>query len=303
MFDVVTGAFGYTGRYLSERLLADGRQVRTLTAHPAARQDHDSIGVHPYRFEDRAALVASLRGADTFYNTYWARYPHGGTSYDRAVHNSRMLIEAAAEAGVRRMVHISITNPSDDSFYGYYRGKAQVEDILRGSGLSHAIVRPTVLFGGNDILINNIAWLVRRFPVFAIPGNGRYRLRPVATADLADLCIRLADEPGNVTVNAIGPETFTFEGLVTAIVAAVGTRCRIVHLPPALIGLVLPALGLLTHDVILTRDELRGLMSEYVHVDGEPTCPTRLTDHLAANGRQLGSRYQSELARRVGANR
>lgn len=302
MFDVVTGAFGYTGRYLTERLLADGRQVRTLTAHPAAWSDHDSIGIHPYHFDDRDALVASLRGADTFYNTYWVRYPRGGTSYGRAVRNSRMLIEAAAEVGVRRVVHISITNPSHDSFYAYYRGKAQVEDILRDSGLSHAIVRPTVLFGAGDILINNIAWLVRRFPVFAVPGDGRYRLRPVATADLADLCVRLAEEPSNVTVNAVGPETFTFTDLVTAIAAAAGTRCRIVHLPPALIGLMLPALGLLTHDVILTHDELRGLMSEYIHVDGEPTCPTRLTDHLATRGRQLGSRYQSELARRAGTH-
>jgi NADH dehydrogenase len=299
VFDVVTGAFGYTGRYLTERLLTEGRQVRTLTAHPAVRSDHDSIGIHPYRFDDRDALVASLRGADTFYNTYWVRYPHGGTSYDRAVHNSRMLIEAAAEAGVRRVVHISITNPSHDSFYAYYRGKAQVEDILRASGLSHAIVRPTVLFGDNDILINNIAWLVRRFPVFAVPGDGRYRLRPVATADLADLCVRLAEEPDNVTVNAVGPETFTFTELVTAIAAAVDTRCRIVRLPPALIRPILPALSLLTRDVILTPDELRGLMSEYVHVDGAPTCPTRLTDHLATRGRQLGTRYQSELARRV----
>jgi uncharacterized protein YbjT (DUF2867 family) len=298
VFDVVTGAFGYTGRHLTERLLADGRRVRTLTAHPAARPG--PVETHPYRFDDRGALVASLRGADTFYNTYWVRYPYGGTSYDRAVRNSRMLIEAAVEAGVRRMVHISITNPSHDSFYAYYRGKAQVEDILRGSGLSHAIVRPTVLFGADDILINNIAWLVRRFPVFAVPGDGRYRLRPVATADLADLCVRLAAEPANTTVNAVGPETFTFTELVTAIIDAVGTCCHIVHLPSALVGLALPALDLLTGDVVLTRDELRGLMAEYIHVDGEPTCPTRLTDHLASRGRQLGTRYHSELARRGG---
>jgi NADH dehydrogenase len=296
MFDVVTGAFGYTGRYLSERLLADGRRVRTLTAHPASGPG--PVEVHPYRFDDRDALVASLRGADTFYNTYWARYPHGGTSYDRAVRNSRMLIEAATEAGVRRVVHISITNPSHDSFYAYYRGKAQIEDILRTSGLSYAIVRPTVLFGTNDILVNNIAWLVRRFPVFAVPGDGRYRLRPVATADLADLCVRLAEEPDNVTVNAIGPEVFTFTELVTAIATAVDTYCRVAHVPPALVGLALPALSLLTRDVILTRDELRGLMSEYVHVDGDATCPTRLTDHLTTHGRLLGARYQSELARR-----
>lgn len=294
--DVVTGAFGYTGRYLSRRLLAAGHGVRTLTAHP--RPDPDPIDVHPFHFDDPAALAAALEGVDTFYNTYWVRYTHAGTTYDEAVRNSRLLIEAAARAGVRRFVHVSITKPRHDSFYAYYRGKAEVEDALRSSGLSHAIVRPTVLFGEDDILINNIAWLVRRFPVFAVPGDGRYRLRPVATADLADLCVRLASRPDDVTVDAVGPESFAFEDLVRAIARAVGARPRIVHAPVPLLGLVLPVLGLLTRDVVLTTDELRGLMAEYVHVDGDPTCPTRLTDHLAEHGHELGRRYRSELARR-----
>lgn len=299
--DVVTGAFGYTGRYLSARLLDAGRRVRTLTAHPRPQAVPTAIDVRPYRFDDPAALTASLRGVDTLYNTYWVRYVHGGTSYERAVQNSRTLIDAAAEAGVRRLVHVSITKPNHDSFYAYYRGKAAVEDAVRDSGLSHAIVRPTVLFGGDDILINNIAWLTRRFPVFAVPGDGRYRLRPVATADLADLCVRLAGEHENSTTDAVGPESFAFEDLVTAVARAVGTRCRTVHAPMDLVALALPVIGLLTRDVVLTRDELRGLMAEYVHVDGPATCPTRLTDHLAAHGPQLGARYRSELARRRAA--
>jgi NADH dehydrogenase len=297
--DVVTGAFGYSGRYISERLLRAGRQVRTLTAHPGTWTGPGSVEVHPYRFEDPAALTASLRGVDTLYNTYWARYAHGGTTYAEAVRNSRTLIGAAVDAGVRRLVHISITNPSHDSFYAYYRGKAAIEDTVRASGLSHAIVRPTVLFGGDDILVNNIAWLARRFPVFAVPGDGRYRLRPVATADLADLCVRLAGEDTDTTVDAVGPESFAFEDLVAAVAAAVGTRCRIVHGPVGLVALALPVIGLLTRDVVLTRDELRGLMAEYVHVDGDATCPTRLSDHLAARGRELGATYQSELSRRA----
>lgn len=297
--DVVTGAFGYTGRYLSRRLQEAGRQVRTLTDHPRPQPpDASPIDVRPYRFDDVTALADSLRGADTLYNTYWVRYTAAGTTYDQAVANSRLLLEAAAVAGVRRVVHISITKPQHDSFYAYYRGKAQVEDAVRAAGLSYAIVRPTVLFGGDDILVNNIAWLVRHFPVFAVPGDGRYRLRPVATADLADLCVRLGAGDDDVTTDAVGPESFAFEDLVAAVARAVGARCRLVHVPAALVGLLLPVLGLVTRDVVLTGDEVRGLMAEYVHVDGEATCPTRLSDYLAERGAELGARYQSELARR-----
>jgi len=239
--DLVTGAFGYTGRYISKRLLDAGHQVRTLTDHPRPRlrsaaadggagAGADAAGapidVHPFSFDNRPALVDSLRGVTTLYNTYWVRYVHGGTTYDQAILNSRMLIEAAAEAGVKRLVHISITNPTHDSFYEYYRGKAQVEDAVRASGLSYAIVRPTVLFGENDILVNNIAWLVRHFPIFLVPGDGRYRLRPVATSDLADLCVRLGGERENLTIDAVGPQSFAFEDLVRTIAEAVGrVRC------------------------------------------------------------------------------
>lgn len=294
--DCVTGAFGYTGAYLARRLLAEGRAVRTVTTHP---RESATIDVRPLPFDDPESLAESLRGVTTLYNTYWVRYAPGGTTYPQAVINSRVLIDAALRAGVERLVHISITNPSYESFYGYYRGKAAVEDAVRGSGLSYAIVRPTVLFGGDDILINNIAWLLRRFRVFAIPGDGRYRLRPVATEDLAELCVRLGAQRDDVTVDAIGPETFRFEDLVGTIAAATGVGWWPVHLPPMAVTPLLRMLGVLTGDVVLTRDEIDGLMAELVYVPGEATCPTRLTDYLHRRGREVGARYQSELARRT----
>jgi NADH dehydrogenase len=297
--DVVTGAFGYTGRYLSRRLLDAGRQVRTLTAHPRAADGLEkAIEVRPFDFDDPAALEGSLRGVDTLYNTYWVRYTHAGSTYADGVRNSRTLFEAAARAGVRRVVHISITKPRHDSFYAYYRGKAEVEDALRATGLPSAIVRPTVLFGGDDILVNNIAWLVRRLPVFAIPGDGRYRLRPVAVEDLADLCVRLGAGDDDVTVDAVGPESYAFGDLVALIRRTVGGRCLLVNTPVPVVTALLPLLGVLTRDVVLTADEVRGLMAEYVHTDGEATCPTRLSTYLEERGREVGARYQSELARR-----
>jgi NADH dehydrogenase len=294
---LVTGAFGYTGTYLRQRLQAAGHTVRTLTDHPPAGADQ-TVQVFPYTFDDETALTRAFEGVTTFYNTYWVRYAPGGTTYRQAVANTEAMFAAARRAGVERIVHISITNPDPLSFYEYYRGKARLEAVLTDSGVSHAIVRPTVVFGGDDILVNNIAWLLRRFHVFAIPGDGRYRLRPVHVGDLADLCLRLGTEREDVVIDAVGPESFTFEDLVGTLAAATGTRWWPVHLPPAIVAVVLRGLSLLARDVVLTRDEIDGLMAELVMSHAETTCSTRLTDYLQENADAVGRRYQSELARR-----
>lgn len=297
--DLVTGAFGYTGRYLSTRLLATGRTVRTLTDHP--RDDVPLSGlvdVHRFDFTDPDALAASMAGVDCVYNTYWVRYAEAGSSHEVAVARTRMLLDAAARAGVRRFVQVSITNPDPNSFYAYYRGKASVEDAVKASGLSYAIVRPTVLFGDDDILINNIGWLVRRFPVFTVPGDGRYRLRPVATRDLAELMARVGAGDTDTTIDAVGPERWEFIDLVRAIARATGARCLVRPAPPALVQLPLGILARITGDVVLTMDEVHGLMAGLVDTDGPATCPTPLSEHLRVNAHRIGERYQSELARR-----
>jgi uncharacterized protein YbjT (DUF2867 family) len=293
--DLVTGAYGYSGTYLRHRLEQAGHTVRTLTNHPAPNAD---VEVCPLDFGDPEALAAAFDGVTTFYNTYWSRYAPAGTSHQDAVTNTATLLEAAARMRVERVVHLSITNPDSASFYTYYQGKAAVEDLVTASGMSYAIVRPSVIFGGDDILINNIAWLLRRFPVFAIPGTGRYRLRPVHVQDLADLCVRLGADRMNTITDAVGPESFGFEDLVGTIAQAIGAPFRPVHLPAAAVSVLLRGLSMLTRDVVLTRDEIDGLMAELVMVEGEATCPTALTDYLRDNADRIGRRYQSELARR-----
>jgi NADH dehydrogenase len=293
--DLVTGAFGYSGTYLSRQLLQMGHKVRTLTNHP---RQHPLIISHPFTFDDPEALTSAFSGVDTFYNTYWSRYAPGGTDHPQAVRHSQALIDAAVRAGVRRIVHLSITNPDPDSFYAYYRGKAAVEEYVRASGLSYAIVRPTVIFGPDDILLNNIAWLLRRFHVFAIPGDGRYRLRPVAATDLAVLCTKLGALHTDTVIDAVGPESFTFAELVDAIASATGTRHLTVRTPPSVVSAILRGLSWVLRDVVLTRDEIDGLMAELIHVDGPATCPTKVTDYLRENSDRIGRRYASELARR-----
>jgi uncharacterized protein YbjT (DUF2867 family) len=296
--DVVTGAFGYTGRYITAGLLDSGRSVRTLTGHPNRPNPFgDRVAVAAFDFDDRRKLAEDLRGATTLYNTYWVRFPRGDITFDRAVANTETLIHAAEDAGVPRIVHVSITNPSEDSPYAYFRGKARVEQMIRDSGLEYAIVRPTVIFGREDILINNIAYILRRVPVFGIPGSGSYRLRPVSVEDVADICVRSGRAESDEVIDAVGPETFTFEGLVRLIARTVAHRTLFVHVPPAVALTAAAIIGRVVGDVMVTRDELEGLMAELVMTEGPATGTRRLTEWLARNAGTVGKRYASEVSR------
>jgi uncharacterized protein YbjT (DUF2867 family) len=297
-FDVVTGAFSYTGRFIARKLLDGGRRVRTLTNHPQrpGAQEID-VDVAPLKFSDRAALVESLRGADVFYNSYWVRFPHGGVGFGDAVANTRILMSAAAEAGVRKVVHISVSNPSLDSHLDYYAGKARTEEIVRESGLPWAIVRPTLIFGPGDILINNIAWLLRNMPVFVIPEMGRYRVQPVAGEDVAEIATWAAAQSENVVVDAAGPDIITYAEMVQDVAIAVRRRPRIVHLPSGLTLALGDIVGLFVRDVVLTRQELEGLMQELLVSQEPPRGARRLDDWLLRSTDSLGRSYASELSR------
>jgi NADH dehydrogenase len=299
--DAVTGASGYSGKYIARRLLAKGRQVLTLTGHPERPLPFDQpVTVRPYDFDRPDLLAGSLEGVDTLYNTYWVRFPYGEMTHERAVANSRALFEAAQQAGVRRVVHVSITNPSEDSPLPYFKGKARLEKALIESGLSYAILRPAVLFGGEsgeDILLNNIAWLLRRFPAFAVPGRGRYRLQPIHVEDLAGLAVEAGKGDENAIVDAVGPETYAFADLVYLIKRQVGSEALIVYTPPQVAYLLSQAISQLVGDVLLTQDEVAGLMGDLLISKEAPTGQTQLSAWLAANADQIGVEYASEVAR------
>ncbi|MGA3180920.1 MAG: NAD(P)H-binding protein [Verrucomicrobiota bacterium] len=295
----VTGAFGYSGRYIATRLLEQGRTVLTLTnSGNRANPFGGRVRVVPLSFGQPDKLAAGLSGVDVLYNTYWVRFNHRMFTHGQAVENTRVLFDAARRAGVRRVVHVSITNPAEDSPLEYFAGKARLERALRESGLSYAILRPTVLFGREDILVNNIAWALRHFPFFAVFGDGSYRLQPVHVDDLAELAVAQGMRSENVILNAIGPETFTYRELVTEVGRAIGRPRTLVHVPPAMGCLLGKLVGWFHHDIFITREEIRGLMSERLHVDTPPTGKTPLTAWLKKNAATLGLRYASELDRR-----
>jgi len=296
---VVTGAFGYSGRYIATRLLQAGYRVRTLTNSPHRPQPFGTaVEAVPYHFNDPEALCASLRGASVLYNTYWVRFNTADFSHAEAIRHTGILFDAAKRAGVGRVVHISITNPSEQSALEYFRGKAQLERLLIASGLSYAILRPAVLFGGEDILINNIAWALRHLPVFGVFGDGAYHLQPIYVDDLAALAVDCGRQAENRLIDAIGPETFTYRELVQTIGRLIGHPRPIVSVPPWLGYQMIALLGKLVHDVILTREELDGLMQGLLCTTSPPAGATRLTAWAHEHRDTLGRHYASELARR-----
>ena len=300
----VTGAFGYSGKYIAQRLLAAGRTVVTLTnSLSRANPFGDSIQAFPFDFDQPEQLAEHLQGVHVLYNTYWVRFNHRHFKHADAVENTLVLFAAAKRAGVERVVHVSITNPSEDSSLEYFRGKAKLEKALIGSGMSYAILRPAVLFGNEDILINNVAWALRRLPVFGVFGTGEYRLQPIYVDDLASLAVEYGGTRENVIVNAIGPETFTYRELAAKIGELIGKSRPIVSVPPWFGYVVGWWLGLFMGDVMITREEISGLMADLLHVETAPTGRTVLTAWVKAHADALGRQYNSELAQRETASR
>jgi len=296
----VTGAFGYSGRYITEELLAAGHNVITLTNSLSRTNPFgERVTAHPFHFDQPDELANSLEGVEVLVNTYWVRFDHKLFTHQEAVSNTKVLFRAAKKAGVRRIVHVSITNPDVHSDLPYFRGKAELEEALTSLGVSYCILRPTVLFGKEDVLINNIAWALRHLPVFGVFGDGSYKLQPIYVGDLAKSAVAQAGGGLNEIVNAIGPETFTYHELVEMVKRTLGVRRLVIGVPPDLGYLACRAMGLAVGDVVITRQEIAGLTEGRLFVAAPPLGTTNLTEWVERNKRTLGRRYTSEMARRV----
>jgi uncharacterized protein YbjT (DUF2867 family) len=198
---------------------------------------------------------------------------------------------------VRKIIHISVTNPSEEDDLPYYKGKALQEKALRELGVAYTIVRPTLVFGKEDILVNNIAWTIRKFPIVPIFGSGKYKVQPVFVEDLAKLAVEASGSEGSATIDAIGPETFTYEAFVKLIARELNRNVAFVHTSPNA-GIMLGKLiGLFAKDVILTKDELRGLMLNKLTSNQDPNGKTLFSVWLRDNRLSIGSGYTSELNR------
>ncbi|MDR1360314.1 MAG: NAD(P)H-binding protein [Deltaproteobacteria bacterium] len=296
----VTGAFGFSGKYLAARLLRAGRQVVTLTNSPGrANPFGGAVPVRSLDFARPEALTADLKDVQVLYNTYWPRFSLPGHSHADAVRNTMVLFKAAEEAGVERIVHISIANPDENSALSYYRSKGYLERVLRESGLSYAILRPAVIFGLEGVLLNNIIWALRYAPVFGIPGNGAYGMQPIHVDDLAALMLEQGQSREKAVIQALGPEDFSYAQWIRKLSAILGRRRLLFPMPVWLGYWGALLLGKFMGDIFVTREELAALTGDLLHVPGAlPTGTTRLSEWIMENIAGLGLRYTNETARR-----
>lgn len=312
----VTGAFGYSGKAIAELLLARGDRVRTLTNSPNRPHEFGSrIDVFPLTFDDPGALARALDGCDVLINTYWVRFNHRLFTFEQAVRNTQRLFAAARDAGVGRIVHTSILKPEEGRGLAYYDGKRRLEQDLAATDVPHTILRPGVLFGRGDILVNNIAWVLRHLPVFGVFGDGRYRIAPLHVEDFARTAVAAADgqlppqaadgrlppnaAAASTVVDCHGPETFEYRALVSRIDGIIRVRRPIIGVWPWLGHLISRAVNPLVGDVIITREEIAGLMRGLLWSDRPSLGTTKLTEWATAHADTLGRRYASEVGRRV----
>ena len=296
---VVTGALGYSGKVIAEKLLERNYQVKTITnSLNKPNPFGDKIEMDSFNFEKPEKLTAALTGYDVLINTYWVRFNHNNFNHSTAVANTKILFECAKKAGIKKIVHVSITNPSVNSELEYFKGKGDLETYLKALGVNYSIIRPAVLFGKQDILINNIAWVIRHLPIFGVYGKGDYKIQPIHVDDFADLIINECFNTTNTIVNAIGPETFTYKELVKTIMDIINVKKRIINTAPYLGYLAGKWVSFLKNDVTITREEIKGLMDNLLYVETAPTGKIKLTDWAKQNKQTLGTTYASELARR-----
>ena len=294
----VTGSFGFTGRAITERLLDAGHDVVTLTRRSGSGDPLATrITVRPFDTASPADLAATLTGVDTLYNTYWLRFPRAADTFEGAVARSASLMAAARDAGVRSVVHVSVVNAAPDADTPYVRAKAALESVVRSSGLEWVIVRPTLTYGPGDILINNLAWALRRLPVYGLPGLGRYTVQPVHVDDVSRICVDAGSGESCRVLDAAGPETLTYRELVDLVRDAVGSRSLVLPMPGSIVILAAKLLELIVRDVVLTRDEIRELTSSLLTSSQPPLGTIRVSDWVEEHANVLGRRWSSELAR------
>jgi NADH dehydrogenase len=264
----VTGGTGFVGREVIRQLLAAGHEPVCLV-RPSSENKLPEVRGLTIRFGDvtkPASLDGALEGCQAIIHLVGIirEFTDRAITFDRLHRLGTANMVAAAEAQqVERFIHMSSNGVKENAATEYYRSKWQGEQVLRGSGLSWTIFRPSVIFGVEDDFCNRLAEMIRRLPVVPVLGNGRYRIAPVAVEDVAAGFVAALQEPASIgrAYHVCGRDSFTFNELLDQIGRALGrSRVSKAHHPLFLVKPLVASLQFLP-SFPLTSEQLTMLVA------------------------------------------
>ncbi len=243
----VSGGTGFVGGYLSAELLRRGHRLKLLT-HRRQGADLEGVEFVVGDVTDQKSYAEALRGCDVVINLVGIirEFPGKGITFDRLhVEATRALVAVARQAGIERYLQMSALGTRPNAVSRYHQTKYQAEELVRTSGLSFTIFRPSLVFGPEDAFVNMLAGYIRSYPAVPVIGDGEYQLQPISVGDVAR-CFSLALElPQTIgrTFELCGPDRFSYNELLDSIGAALGKK-RVLKLPNplGLMKLVVPFL-------------------------------------------------------------
>lgn len=236
---LVTGGTGFIGRVLLKRLSETDSAVRTLLRPTVASPNLPrglAFEVALSSLMDKRGVRAAMVGIDTIIHLAGAEESgHPVDVLDAEIEGTRVLAEAAADAGVKRILFLSHLGASPTSGYLLQRSKAFAEEHIQKSGVPFTIIRTGVVFGRDDHFTTSLAMMMSSIPIiFPIPGDGETLLQPLWVEDLATALLWTVDDPA--TAGQIyeigGPEYLSFRAIVESIMRELGIRRLLVSFPP-----------------------------------------------------------------------
>ena len=233
----VFGGAGFVGRYIVKRLAAEGAGVRVACRDPERAKFLKPAGgvgqVVPVQANLRypESVRAAVEGVDAVVNCVGVLVSRGAQSF-AAIHvaGAREIASAAAEAGVRQLVHISAIGADAESTAAYARSKAAGEAAVREAFQDAAILRPSIVIGPEDDFFNRFALLARLLPALPLVGGGFTRFQPAYVGDVADAAVAALDRAGGV-FELGGPKVYSFRQLMELLLEEIGRKRLLVPVP------------------------------------------------------------------------